>query len=176
LAAVAAAFHVYLNSSGRSSNEAHDPVFTAAIAENYREIDLNGIDCLSTKKDRATIFERDYSDHMDVLRLIEENFPGKRIAPDRNDCPFGIGFTIIKTRIGAVQYHGRPAEILMSFFVCTRRAAGQFNSSPCLSKNIYLFTTNVTPIQAFAIGLQALVREKESDWVVMNLSAPRNAQ
>src|SRR6266568_4463800 len=65
LAAAAAAFHFYLNSSGRPSNEAHDPVFTVAIAENYREVDLNGIDCLSTIKDRAMIFEHDYSDHKD---------------------------------------------------------------------------------------------------------------
>jgi hypothetical protein len=141
-----------------------------AVSEIRREIELAKIDCLSTVKDRAVIFERSHLDDPAILSLIKEQFPDKRITIDSADCPFGIGFAVIKTTTRAVRYKEQPAEVLMSFYVCTREPSGGFNDRPCAQKNIYLFTNNIVPIQAFSLGLQAFVQNQETEWAIMNLS------
>jgi hypothetical protein len=174
--AVAFGIHINGNSEGSDDQISSRPTVAIVAAENSREIELANIDCLSTVRDRAVIFEQSHLDDPAVLSLIKEQFPGKRIAIDSADCPFGIGFTIIKTVTKAVRYHGRPAEILMAFYVCTRQPSGQFNDRPCTSKNIYLFTSSAAPIQSFSLGLQAFFQNQETEWAVMNLSPTAKSQ
>jgi hypothetical protein len=170
VALAAATVHIYSSSIAASQNKDHVEL-TVAIAQNSKLIDLAKIDCLSTVRDRAEIFEKSNFDNPDIVGLIQQQIPGKRITVDDVNCPFGIGFTIIKGAVRAIWYQGQSAEVLMSFYVCTRKPDGAFNASPCLSKNSYLFTNKITPLQAFSLGLQALVRGQDTEWVVIKLSA-----
>jgi hypothetical protein len=148
----------------------NESALAVAAAENSKNIELGPLDCLSTNKERSLIFEQIYFDNPAILDLIKEQFPGKRITSDGTDCPFGIGFNILKITTRAIRYHERPAEVLMSFYVCTQKPSGGFNASPCTSKNIYLFTNDIAPIQAFSLGLQAFIQNQETQWAIMNLS------
>jgi hypothetical protein len=171
-----AAIYIHANSNESLQDQNVESTIAVAAVESTREIELGSFNCLSTGKDLSSIFERPYFDDPAVIALIKEHYPGKRITTDNTDCSFGIGFTIIKTVTRAVQYHGRSSEVLMSFHLCTRKPSGQFNDRPCNSKNLYLFTNRVTPLQAFSLGLQAFIRNQDTKWTVMKLSTASTRQ
>jgi hypothetical protein len=136
-------------------------------------IDINKLECVSRVPNGAVIFEQDFYLNPTVPDIVRSAWPGKQVALDDAQCPYGLYFTIISQTTRAVTYLGKPSKVFMSFQVCRRNADGRVDFNPCSYKNLYLFESGVKPLEAFEIGLRAFLRAQNEDWVVLTIQ-PEN--
>ena len=144
-------------------------------------LDVGALKCLTLSPRKLNdIYKADYSDDPKVLDIVRQYFP-KAEAVSMNDpnCPFVLSFNIIATDTRAVQLGGRISRLLMSISVIERRiGAGSLyyegQSFKGVYKNLYLFTTDLAPLEALQVGLRAFVTPQTKEWEVMHneTSAP----
>jgi len=138
-------------------------------AKNSWRIDLATIECLSVSERVSSIFHQSHYDDPGVTKILEEKFPGKSINRKNDECRFALGFNIIKTTVRAVKYQGQPAAMQLSFSLCPRDPGGKILAVGCSSKDLYLFRTDLDPLEAFEIGLKAFDQKQDKAWVFLKI-------
>jgi hypothetical protein len=140
-----------------------------ASAKNSWRIDLATIECLSVSERISSIFHQSHYDDPGIMKILEEKFPGKSIKRKNDECGFVLSFNIIKTTVRAVKYQGEPAAMLLSFSLCPRDPGGKVLAIGCSSKDLYLFRTDLDPLEAFEIGLKAFDQKQDKAWVILKI-------
>lgn len=139
-----------------------------ASARNSWPIDLATVGCLSVSE-RSSIFHKNYYDDHRIVTILQEQFPGKSVNRKNDACRFALDFNIIKTTVRAVKYQGEPAVMLLSFGVCPRESGGRILANGCSSKDLYLFRSDLDPLEAFEIGLKAFDQRQEDQWMLLKI-------
>jgi hypothetical protein len=140
-----------------------------ASAKNSWRIDVATIECLSVSERLSSIFQQSHYDDPGIVKILEEKFPGKSINRKNDECRFALGFNIVKTTVRAVKYRGQPAAMLLSFSLCPRDPGGKILAIGCSSKDLYLFRTDLDPLEAFEIGIKAFDQKQDKAWVILKI-------
>jgi hypothetical protein len=85
-------------------------------------------------------------------------------------------FNILVFETNAVKYFGQKSTVLMSFDVCEQDSAGRIQTTICFSKNLYLFKSDIGPLEAFEVGLRAFVAPQAGEWAMMKIQSSGRPQ
>ncbi|HEY2528368.1 MAG TPA: hypothetical protein VGJ20_10560 [Xanthobacteraceae bacterium] len=144
-------------------------------------LDVGALRCLTLSPRKLNnIYKADYSDDPKVLDIARQHFPkAETVLTDDPNCPFVLSFNVIVTDTRAVQLGGRISRLLMSISVIERHIGTdslyyEGQSFKGVYKNLYLFTTDLAPLEALQVGLRAFVTPQTKEWEVMHIetSAP----
>jgi hypothetical protein len=152
-----------------SSDGSSNPEYVVAASKIRWQVDLGEVECLSLASNRALIFQKSYSDDPQVKLILEKTFPEKRIEAENPKCSHSFTFNILSGITRAVRYRGEPSVVSMAFQICKKDSYGNRDNKACSYKNLYLFRGDITPLDAFAVGLQAFVRGQESRWAIIRV-------
>ena len=143
------------------------------MAEMIRwNIDVSKIECLSLNKGIAKIYgEADLGDPR-ILSILERLFPNTKVTEDGSHCAHVLDFNIIRSKTRAVTYFGQISEMLMTFQICERSAEGAVDNRICSYKNLYLFRSDLAPMEAFEVGLRAFLSIQQKEWETIVVSLP----
>ena len=59
--------------------------------------------------------------------------------------------------------------MLLSFSLCPRDPGGKVLAIGCSSKDLYLFRTDLDPLEAFEIGIKAFDQKQDKAWVILKI-------
>jgi hypothetical protein len=139
-------------------------------------LDVGALRCLTLSPRKLNnIYKANYSDDPKVLDIVRQHFPkAETVSIDDPNCPFVLTFNVIATDTRAVQLGGRISRLLMSIAVIERRIGAdslyyEGQSFKGVYKNLYLFTTDLAPLEALQVGLRAFVTPQTKEWEVVHI-------
>ena len=144
-------------------------------------LDVGALKCLTLNPRKINnIYKTNYFDDPKVLDIVRQDFPKTgTVSVDDPNCPFVLSFNIIATDTRAVQLGGLISRLLMSISIVERHIGAdslyyEGRRFKGVHKNLYLFTSDLAPLEALQVGLRAFVTPQTKEWEVMRIetSAP----
>lgn len=170
VAAVAALFFSF--SAFVADQRAHGEVrqYVVIASELRWQVDVEKAQCLSlNKKVGSRIFKEDYSNNTEIMTKLHDFFPNAHIGDP--SCPYVLTFVIEIADTRSATHRGQISRMVMSFQICERDMTGDL-ASKCSYKNLYLFRSDLGPLEAFEVGLKAFLSSQQNEWQTMVILLP----
>lgn len=138
-----------------------------AVSRGQSEITVEYLECLSVDR-KNVVFDRNSYWDARLPDNIRDVLSIKRIVVDADhaDCRWGLFATVVPEPLGHVRYRGLIARYLISMGICPRAVDGSLDPNRCVTRNVYVFRSNLQPNELFLIGLAGLAKHPKDQWEV----------
>jgi hypothetical protein len=143
--------------------------YAVAAARNRWNLSADLIECVSLFERPDLIFGKSYSNDSRVVEIAIRTLSGKSVKSHDLQCAYILTFVIELRTTRAVKYLGRPSTVSMSFDICERDSSGRVRIKACLSKNLYLFRSDLSALEVLELGLKAFLQVQKTEWEIIKV-------